>query len=195
MRSLLYSMTLLDSALPRYDIHEVHRIEIRAAPEQVYRVIQSYRFGSSPLFKFLFGLRKLAGLPIALFKPKLIKDAWAFEEPPVLEIKPFVKVAEVPNDEVVIGLIGKFWEPAPKTIPLPDADAFLQFNDPAYGKTAMNFKLLPTPTGTALTTETRIYTPDTFGRFLFSLYWAIIGFFSGVIRADMLKRIKDEAEQ
>ncbi len=187
-------MTLLDSALPRYDIHEVHRIEIRAAPEKVYRVIQSYRFGSSPLFKLLFGLRKLAGLPIALFRPQLIKDAWRFEELPVLEIKPFLKVAEVPNDEIVIGLIGKFWEPAPKTVTLPDADAFLQFNDPAYGKTAMNFKLSPVASGTALSTETRIYTPNPASRLLFRLYWTAIGFFSGVIRADMLKRIKREAE-
>jgi hypothetical protein len=189
------TLTLLDNALPRYDVHEVHRIDIHATPEKVYGIIKQYRFGSSPLFRFLFGLRKLAGLPLAIFKPKLIKDAWAFEEPPMLEVKPFVKVAEVPNDEVVMGLIGKFWEPAPKTINLADGQAFMQFSDTAYAKTAMNFKLLPTATGTTLTTETRIYTPNKMGRFLFSLYWTAIGFFSGVIRADMLKRIKIEAEK
>lgn len=188
-------LTLLDNALPNYDVHEIHRVEIQATPERVYGVLRQYRFGSSPLFRFLFGLRKLAGLPMAIFKPKLIKDAWAFEEPPILEAKPFVKVAEVPNDEVVMGLIGKFWELAPKTIHLADGQAFMQFNDTAYAKTAMNFKLIPTETGTTLTTETRIFTPNRMGRMLFGLYWAAIGLFSGVIRADMLKRIRDEAER
>jgi hypothetical protein len=59
----------------------------------------------------------------------------------------------------------------------------------------MNFKLLPTATGTTLTTETRIYTPNRLGRTLFSFYWAAIGLFSGVIRSDMLRRIKYEAER
>jgi hypothetical protein len=114
----------------------------------------------------------------------------------LLELKPFVKVAEAPNEEVVMGLIGKFWKPAPPQVNLEDGQAFLRFDDPTYAKAAMNFRLAANGNGTMrLSTETRVRVPDPGSRRWFRLYWAVIGFFSGVIRADMLKRIKREAER
>lgn len=190
-------MTLLEQVLPQYDVNEVHRIEIRATPERVYGVLKQYRFGSSPLFRILFGLRRMAGLPARLISRwKRAAAAWDFQEPPLLELKPFVKVAEAPNEEVVLGLIGKFWQPAPQEVRLADREAFLRFDDPAYAKAAMNFRLIPNGGGaTCLSTETRVRVPDPRSRMLFRLYWAVIGFFSGWIRVDMLKGIKRSAEQ
>ncbi|HKZ70916.1 MAG TPA: hypothetical protein VJ020_12595 [Anaerolineales bacterium] len=189
-------MTLLEQVLPTYEVNEVHTVEIQAAAERVYEVLKQYRFGSSPLFRVLFGLRRLAGLPMLLTGRTKAKAAWSFEEPPIIESKAFVKVAEAPNEEVVLGLIGKFWEPAPKEVQLPNGEAFLKFDDPAYAKAAMNFRLVGNGDGrTRLSTETRVRVPDLRSRRLFKLYWAVIGFFSGWLRADMLKRIKDAAEE
>ena len=187
-------MRLLQKALPEYDVNEIHTIEIHASPERVYEALRQYRFGSSPLFRFLFGLRRLAGLPGWLRRKRSVKTAWNFEEPPLLELKPFVKVAEAPNEEVVLGLIGKFWQPAPQEVTLADGEAFLRFADPTYAKAAMNFHLTPNGNITHFSTETRVRVPDPANRRLFRLYWAAIGFFSGVIRADMLRRIKVMAE-
>lgn len=186
-------MTLLEQSLPQFDVNEVHVIEIRAAPEKVYDILREYRFGSSPLFRFLFGLRRLMGLPRLLKRRS--RAGWNFEEPPLLELKPFVKVAEASNEEVVLGLIGKFWQPAPQEVRLENGAAFLRFDDPAYAKAAMNFHLTSIGNGrTQLTTETRVRVPDPRSRRLFRFYWTLIGFFSGAIRVEMLWRIKRLAE-
>ncbi len=190
------SMRLLEQVLPQYDVNEVHSIEIRATPERVYGVLRQYRFGGSPLFKILFGLRRMVGLPALLSRKKKAATAWNFHEPPLLELKPFVKVAEAPSEEVVLGLIGKFWQPAPQEVALESGEAFLRFDDPAYAKAAMNFRLTVNGNGTTrLSTETRVCVPDPRSRMLFRLYWAVIGFFSGWIRVDMLREIKRLAEQ
>lgn len=187
-------MLLIQQTLPHYDVNEIHSIEIRASPERVYEALKQYRMGSSPLFRFLFSLRKLGGLPTLLLRRQPLTRNWNFEEPSILNLKPFVVVAEVPNEEVVLGLIGKFWQPAPPQVNLKDGDEFLRFNDPHYAKAAMNF-LLESHNGiTTLATETRVYVPDPTSRLLFRFYWALIGFFSGWIRMDMLQRIKRTAE-
>lgn len=189
-------MTLLQQVLPRYDVYESHAVEVRATPEQVWQALRAYRYSQSPIFRFLFGLRRLAGAPGQLFRGRRVEAAWNLAESPVLELKPFVKVAEKLDEEIVLGLIGRFWEPAPRPVRLDDGESFLTFDDPTYGRAAMNFRLEPLDAGlTRLSTETRVQVPDPASRRLFRLYWAAIGLFSGLIRVDMLGRIKALAER
>ncbi len=187
-------MPLINQTLPHYHINEIHSIKINASPERVYEALKQYRMGSSPLFRFLFSLRKLGGLPTLLLRRQPLTRNWNLEEPAMLNLKPFVVVAETPNEEVVLGLIGKFWLPAPPQVNLKDGAEFLRFNDPHYAKAAMNFHLESQNGVTRLTTETRVNVPDSTARLLFRFYWTLIGFFSGWIRIDMLQRIKHEAE-
>jgi hypothetical protein len=187
-------MSLIHQTLPHYHINEIHSIEIRATPERVYEALKQYRMGSSPLFRFLFSLRRLGGLPTLLLRRQPLTRNWNFEEPSILNLKPFVVVAEAPDEEVVLGLIGKFWQPAPPQVNLKDGEEFLRFDDPQYAKAAMNFLLESRDSITILTTETRVHIPDPTARLLFRFYWTLIGFFSGWIRVDMLKRIKRVAE-
>jgi len=187
-------MPLIHQTLPHYHVNEIHSIEIHASRERVYESLKQYRMGSSPLFRFLFSLRRLGGLPTRLLRRQPLTHSWNFEEPSVLNLKPFVIVAEAPNEEVVLGLIGKFWQPAPPQVNLKDGEEFLRFDDPAYAKAAMNFRLESQEGVTRLTTETRVHIPDPSSRLLFRFYWMLIGFFSGWIRMDMLKRIKRMAE-
>jgi len=79
-------------------------------------------------------------------------------------------------------------------VKLADGDSFLRFDDPAYAKAAMNFHLAPNPNGTRLSTETRVHVPNPANQRRFRLYWALIGFFSGLIRLEMLWGIKRAAE-
>jgi hypothetical protein len=190
-------MTLLDQVLPQFDVNEVHAAEIRATPEQVYRALQEYRLSDSPVTRFLFGLRRLPALFTAKGRSALRQARQ--QEPPFIQTLDkggFVKVAETPNEEIVVGLIGKFWEPVPEQVTLANGEAFLHFDDPAYAKAAMNFHLESSRNGlTRLSTETRVRVPDPKSRRLFRFYWALIGFFSGWIRVEMLRGIKKVAER
>lgn len=189
-------MTLLDRILPQFDVIEVHAIEIRATPERVYRALQEYRLGDSAVARLLFGLRRLPALLTAKGRAALRQARQ--QEPPFIQMLDkggFVKVAEALNEEIVVGLIGKFWKPVPEQVTLANGEAFLRFGDPAYAKAAMNFHLTPNGNGlTRLSTETRVRVPDRRSRRLFQLYWILIGFFSGWIRVEMLRGIKKAAE-
>lgn len=187
-------MPLIQQTLPHYHVNEIHSIKINASRERVYEALKQYHMGSSPLFRFLFSLRKLGGLPTLLLRRQPLTRNWNLEEASILNLKPFVVVAEVSNEEVVLGLIGKFWQPAPPQLNLKDGAEFLRLNDPHYAKAAMNFHLELRDNITTLTTETRIHIPDPTARLLFRFYWTLIGFFSGWIRMDMLNRIKRTAE-
>jgi hypothetical protein len=107
----------------------------------------------------------------------------------------FVILAEVPNEELVIGVAGRFWRPdGGRCLDLTARD-FAGFSRPGYAKVAWNFKLRNDARGGAvLSTETRI---KCFGRaalWKFRLYWILVAPFSGLIRRAILKQVKAEAE-
>ncbi len=189
-------MMLLEQALSQFDVNEVHAIVIQAAPERVYRALQEYRLGDAAVTRFLFGLRRLPAMLTAKGRAALRQAQQ--QEPPFIQMLGkggFVKVAEAPNEEIVVGLAGKFWKPVPEQVKLANGEAFLLFDDPAYAKAAMNFRLASNENGgTRLSTETRVRVPDPNSRRLFRFYWALIGFFSGWIRVEMLRGIKKAAE-
>ena len=188
-------MKLLQKTLPHYDVNEIHAVNIGAPPERVYGALLSYRISRGPILRFLFGLRSLPFLFTARGRAALrARQA----EPPFVEMlqrgSGFVKVAEAPNEELVVGLVGKFWQLTPEEVKLADGDAFLRFNDPAYAKAAMNFHLAPNANGTTLSTETRVRVPNPASLRRFRFYWALIGLFSGLIRLEMLWGIKRAGE-
>ena len=186
---------LLQKILPHHDVNEVHSVNIHAPPERVYQALSSYRLSRGLLLRMLFGIRSSPFLLTARGRAALRARR---AEPPFVEMlqrgSGFVTVAESPNRELVVGLVGKFWQLTPESVKLADGEAFLRFADPAYARAAMNFHLVPNASGTTLSTETRVRVPDPANRRRFRLYWALIGFFSGVIRMEMLWGIKRAAE-
>lgn len=186
---------LLQKILPQYDVNEVHSVNIHASPGRVYQSLLSYRLSRGPLIRILFGMRSLPFLFTSRGRAALRARQ---DEPPFVEMlqrgSGFVKVAESPSEELVVGLVGKFWQLTPENVKLADGEAFLRFADPAYARAAMNFHLAPNASGTMLSTETRVRVPDPASLRRFRLYWAFIGFFSGVIRLEMLWGIKRAAE-
>ena len=106
----------------------------------------------------------------------------------------FVTLAEVPNEELVIGVAGRFWRPdGGRSLDLTAGD-FGGFSRVGYAKVAWNFKLrTKSPKCTVLSTQTRV---KCFGRALwkFRFYWSLVGPFSGLMRKAILKLVKTEAE-
>lgn len=101
---------------------------------------------------------------------------------------------EKPNEEIVIGVVGKFWQLTGNIQHIPP-DRFVKFEENGFAKAAWNFSLRSEATNKSiLTTETRIRCTDESSRRKFKRYWAFIGPFSGIIRKEMLRVIKRDAE-
>ena len=106
----------------------------------------------------------------------------------------FVLLGENAPDEIAIGVIGKFWKLSGGRF-CEDAANFAAFDRPGYAKAVWNFSLVDLGANiTRLATETRVVCSDSASRVRFRVYWALIGPFSGLIRREVLRAIKREAE-
>lgn len=92
--------------------------------------------------------------------------------------------------------IGRPWKLAPELAPDPASLAELHaFDEPGWLKFGMEFVLTPTDAGTVVVqTSTICEATDSVAARRFRAYWAVIGPFSGLIRADMLAAIARRAE-
>ena len=104
-------------------------------------------------------------------------------------------LSEVPDEEIVIGVAGRFWRPdGGRCLDLTAKD-FAEFSRPGYAKVAWNFKLrADCPEGTLFSTETRIKCLGQAALWKFRIYWSLVGPFSGLMRKAILKQVKTEAE-
>jgi hypothetical protein len=170
---------LIDHYLPRYDINARYEIEIRAPLPRIYEAARTLDLKGSRIARALFRLR---GLPEAnLDLEGMLK--WGF-----------VLLADEPEREIVLGLIGRFWVRSPRIQSVP-AEAFVGFNQPGSAKAVMNLAFFQKEDGIVrLTTETRVSCLDDSSRRSFRRYWRLIGPFSGLIRKEWLRLIKRQAE-
>ena len=170
---------LIDHFSPVYDVNARYEIAIRAPLPRVYQAARSLDLKGSRIARALFRLRGLPEANLAI--EGMLK--WGF-----------VLLADDPEREIVLGLIGRFWVRSPQIQPVP-AEAFVKFNRPGLAKAVMNMTFSPGEAGTVrLATETRVFCPDEATRRSFRLYWRLIGPFSGLIRKEWLRLIKRQAE-
>ena len=173
---------LIDEFLPVYDFSERHETKIRASAKKVYAAIDSTDFTGSWI---IWGLLTLRGLGFGNSSEKrtlrdMIKDR-------------FTILGEKPDKEILLGLAGKFWT-LTGSLQKVDAGNFKEFNKAGFAKAVWNFSLAETGGETLLKTETRIQCLDEESRQSFALYWTVVKPFSGLIRAEMLRLIKEKAE-
>lgn len=172
---------LIDEFLPEYDERERHSIVVRASASEVYRAIERLNLQKARLINFLFRLR---GIPAS----------GNFSREDFLKMR-FVILGERPNVEILLGLTGKFWKSGGDLIRV-ERDDFVRFNKAGYAKAVWNFSLDEIDGGAfRLKTETRVFCTDAASRLQFRLYWFFIGWFSGLIRREMLSVIKKAAEE
>lgn len=169
---------LIDDFLPEYDFEEIHATRIKASPESVFRAVHEVDYSESTIIRWLFRLRGLPSANMNLDGFRRLK---------------FEVLGETLNREVVIGLIGRFWT-LQGDLKKIDADSFKQFDSAGYAKTAFNLAIEEDGNATRLMTETRIKCTDDESRRNFGFYWMFIRPFSGLVRTEMLKLIKQRAE-
>lgn len=186
--------TLLDEFMPVYDVAARYEIDVAAPASRVYETLLHHSLLDSPVARFLMTLRSVPGALGQLLKGRPLQK---FCIPSISEIKSgdFIKLAEMPGEEILLGLIGQFWKLHGGLVGIKDADEFAGFIKAGYTKAVLNLQVIPLNGNECrLSTETRVRTTDAMSRRKFLRYWKIIGRFSGLIRRDMLRRIKREVE-
>ena len=176
---------MIDEFLPHFDCRAAYGIRIDAPVSVVYHSLLVSDFNRAWLVRVLMTLRS---------GKRTSRNRVASDLHQRLQRSGFVLLAEVPNEEIVIGVIGKFWRlDGGRRLDLTP-DGFAPFSSTGYAKAAWNFRLqADSPASTLLSTETRIQCLGRAARWKFRLYWGLIGPFSGLIRKAILKQVKMES--
>ncbi|HWO02863.1 MAG TPA: hypothetical protein VNS63_26715 [Blastocatellia bacterium] len=181
---------LIDELLPTYDTVERHHIQIYAPAHIVFEAVRQLDLSGSRVVRLLFRLRELPGRfrgsrattrRLGLTLQNLIDNG-------------FILLGERPDEEIVLGLAGRFWSVS-GNIKRINAEEFKAFALAGFAKAVWNFSLSEGEGGsTRLATETRVLCLDDTSRRRFKLYWTLIAPFSGVIRKQALRAVKRSAE-
>jgi hypothetical protein len=181
---------LIDECLSSYDVVERHQLIIHAPAHVVFDAVRALDLSASWIVRWLFRLRELPGR----CRPRRPGDQRLGLTLQELIASGFIMLGEKLDEEIVLGLVGRFWTPR-GGIKRMDAETFAVFSSPGYAKAAWNFSLSQTSAVvTKLATETRVLCLDNASRRTFKLYWAVIAPFSGLIRKEALRTIKRAAE-
>ncbi len=179
---------LLDHFIPRWHFREHHSLSLAASPDQALRAVKGLTPADVPLVGRLMFLRSL---------PSLLAGKKGFtgrkDVPFLTQItgRGFFVLGEVPEEELVLGTIGRFWKPAGEfchSVSTPEE--FLDFSEPGWVKVGWNFSAERTDAGCLLQTETRILATSRSARTKFFLYWMIVRPGSGLIRTAILRSVK-----
>ena len=169
---------LINHYMPEFDTTDKYDISINAGPREVWEAVKTFNLCESTVVSTLFWMRGLPSGPLTLGDLEEIR---------------FKTLAEENENEIVIGIIGKFWSFDGKLLDF-DATRFVEFKKEGFATAAWNFRLIPDGNSVRLETETRVNCFGSSTRASFDFYWALVRPFSGWIRKEMLKTIKKESE-
>ena len=169
---------LIDEFLPEFDFVERHETTVHGSAADILRAANEVDFAESWIIWSLFWLR---GLPTEKITLRNMRESR------------FEKLAEAPNRELLLGIAGKFWMPSGEMRKI-DSETFKSFSEAGFAKAVWNFAVGENGGSTVLSTETRVKCLDADSRRSFGFYWTVIRPFSGLIRMEMLRLIKQRAE-
>jgi hypothetical protein len=164
---------------PEFDVESRHSIRISAPAERVYESARKLDLSSSPVVWALFRLRGLPGSALRLEG---------------LQRLGFRVIEELPPARFALGAIGRFWRLGGDLVEFEPED-FPDWSEPGYAKAAWSFEIREDPYGaTFVQTVTRVHCTDDASRRRFRAYWRLVGPFSGLIRAQMLRTLRTASE-
>jgi hypothetical protein len=179
---------LIDEWMPAWDVVERHETRIRAPRERVWRAARTLDFAQSPVVRALFALRSLPGLLSRGPRKKALGTTLDG-----LLRNGFVLLGERPGEELLLGVVGRFWRPSGGIVRLT-ADELRAFDRPGHAVATWDFTLAEDGGAVRLATETRVRCTDAAARQSFRRYWMVVGPFSALIRREMLRSIRRAAE-
>ncbi len=172
---------LIDSYLAEFDFNELHTKRIEADVSSLYPFVRHLDFNGSLLTRVLF---KLRGLPL---------DDLTLDTMLSLGLGKIL-IEEAPH-EFVIGMLGTV-KPIPVPVDIENAGHYLGYQLEDSIKIAWNFYLRPIDDSTTeVSTETRVKCLGRSVRNKFRIYWFFVRPFSGLIRREMLRMIRNQYYQ
>ena len=179
---------LLDRFMPLYEVGEEHETRVRAGAVLTYEVLAGLDFDRSALVSAIFRGREI------------LLRAHARRRPP----RPFLEeirglgwrvLAEIPGRQLVFGAVTRPWEADVQFRGVPP-DAYARFDEPGYVKIVWTVAVEPLPGGESVfRTATRVATTDRDSRRRFRRYWAVFSPGILLIRSEMLRLVRTEAER
>lgn len=181
-------MSGLESVIPVPRRVEVDEVIVGASAWQVWSAIRHGDLAGSPLLRALFWLRTLpdrvAGKPSEELSFR-IDDLRSSAAHPGFQV-----LLEQAPYELVVGAIGKVWEPKIPFVHVADAAAYAHFQEPDFVKVAWALRVEPHGHDAAqVTFELRVSPTDEAVWPKFERYFAIIGPASHFIRRTLLARL------
>jgi hypothetical protein len=184
-------MTLLDRLLPAPRLLELDHVDLAAPPSLVWERVRHGDLFVSPLVRALFALRTLperlahgAAPPVAMH----LDDLTSAPARPGFQV-----LAEEAPLEVAVGAIGRVWNADIPFVHVPDADAYLAFDEPGYAKVAWSIRVLPRGERDArVEVEVRVDVTDEASWAHFERYFRIVGPGSHLIRRSVLSALGRE---
>jgi hypothetical protein len=178
----------LDELMPRFDVAARYETRVDASVERTREAMRNADFSELPFTRLLMGLRTLA------WGGKKLERSVSQKER--LQAAGFVSLSSGSENELLLGVAGRFWRPDSGIVRGLAASEIIAFEREGYAKALWNFSAERVESNvTRLTTETRVLTYGTAARRKFRAYWLLVGPFSGLIRKEMLRLVKRDAER
>jgi hypothetical protein len=186
---------LIDRYLRSFDVTQVCETSIRALPSEVYESMLGTDL-RDPLIDALFALRELPQrISRRLHRQRPAPEATRVTFGDIATGPIWVRLAEEPGVELVVGSIGRFWQKDYGWRPVA-ADQFEAFQEPGYAKVVLSLAVLPSVAGlTLLRYEARTATTDVTAARTFRRYWRLIRPGVALVMGRALRRIKQQAER
>jgi hypothetical protein len=178
----------LDELMPEYDVSAAYSVQIAAPRERVWDELLNADFMSLPVSRRLMALRSFGRRKRATERSRTLANLGT------AGAGGFLEIARMPEEELVLAIIGRFWRPDAPVLRDWKAEDFCTLSPQGSAKAAWNFLLKDAGDATVLSTETRVQCCGRAARFKFRAYWTLIGFFSGWIRKEMLEMVKRHSE-
>jgi hypothetical protein len=180
---------LLDMFMPRYDVVERHQIGVDAPVEATYDALLDVDLDDSPLVRAIFKGREL----LLGASPSKSRRRRGLVE--LTQSLGWVRLAEIPGHEIVMGAVTRPWEADVVFRGVP-ADEFAAFNEPDYVKIIWTLRADEAGPDTSIArTETRAVATDAGARRKFRWYWARFSPGIVLIREVAQRLVKHDAER
>ncbi len=187
----------IDEFLPDFDYSEIRTADAKADRASVYAAAK--QLTGHDLGGVLGSLLRSSNVPEKLEEIEIdINEAL---DTPILNIlyeHAVVPLAEEHNREIVFGIVAELGKDASGDWPKPESpDAFRAFDDPKFGKLAVNILLQPgrEPNEVLISSELRVHISDAGRKAEFGQYWPVVSFAAGLIQQQWLRAIVKRAEQ
>jgi hypothetical protein len=180
---------LVDRFLPKYEVREVHETKVAAPAEETFAVAHEIDLHRSTIVRAIFTGRELLMGAERLkreHQPGLLAEVMALG---------WQVLVEEPGRELVVGAVTQPWKADVEFRGLP-GEEFAAFNDPGYAKMVWTLGVEPLgPNKSLFRTETRVLTTDPESRRLFRRHWSVFSPGILLLRYEMLRLVRQEAER